>query len=75
MSTLFYSLVGEEDANPVGTGEFVHVAGAVGAVMELVRRIGAVFLSVTHKAERHTARVAGKPGGAGELVGTAGLLA
>jgi len=45
-----YLLVGEEDAEPVGTGKLIHVAGAVGAVLELIGRVGAVFVPITHKA-------------------------
>lgn len=45
-----YLLVGDEDATSIGTGKFVHMAGAVGAVLELVSSIGAVFLPITQKA-------------------------
>lgn len=47
------------------------MAGAIGAVVELVSRVGAVFLAITHQVHRYTARVAGEPGWTGELVRTA----
>lgn len=45
-----YLLKGDEDAKPVGTGKLIHMAGAVGAVLELISCVGAVFLPITHKA-------------------------
>lgn len=44
-----YLLVGEEDAKAIRTSKLIHMAGPVGAVLELIRRIGAVFIPVTHK--------------------------
>lgn len=45
-----YLLEGDEDAKSIRAGKFVHMAGAVGAVLELVSSIGAVFLPIAHKA-------------------------
>lgn len=49
MSTL-YLLVGDKDATPVRTGKFIHVAGTIGAVLELISCIGAVFVPIADRA-------------------------
>lgn len=50
------------------------MAGAVGAVLQLVGSIGAVLLPVTQPVLGYAAGVAGVPGRAGELAGTAGVF-
>ena len=44
-----YLLEGKKDAKSIGTGKLVHVAGPIGAVLELISRIGAIFLPITQK--------------------------
>lgn len=62
-------LEGYEDAEPVGAGELVQVAGAVGAVLQLVCGVCAVPLPVADEALGEAAGRAGAPGGrAGELL-------
>lgn len=72
---VLHSLIWDEDAEPVGTGKLVHMAGPVGAVLQLISCIGTVFVPVAKEAQRHTTRVAWVPGRTGELVGAAGALA
>lgn len=69
-----YLLVWDEDAKSIRASKLVQVARAVGAIVELVGRVGAVFLPVTHVAYRHTARMTRVPGRAGKLGGTAGTF-
>ena len=45
-----YLLEGKKDAKSIGAGELVQVAGPIGAVLELIRRIGTIFLPITQKA-------------------------
>lgn len=46
---VFCSLIGKVNAKAVGAGKLVHVAGPIWAVLELIRRVQAVFVAVTHK--------------------------
>ena len=47
------------------------MAGAVGAVLELISCVYTVLLPITHKTKGHTAWMTRLPDCAGELVGTA----
>ena len=42
-----YLLEGKKDAKSIGAGKLVQVAGPIGAVLELIRRIGTIFLPIT----------------------------
>lgn len=69
-----YLLVWNVDAEAIGAGKLIQMASAVGAVLEFISCISAVFFPITHKVQRHTTWVTRVPDWAGELRGAAGSV-
>lgn len=63
------SLEGHQNAATIGTSKLIHVAGTVGAVVQLICGICAVLLTITHITPWNTAWRAWVPSGAREIAG------